>query len=326
MYGTQFEIISDHEALTAILKGNRSNKTYSSRLTRRVDRLLPFQFTVTHSPGRTIGMADYLSRHPTPCNKNNQIKAEELWNDLFTANIIEKKNLVLDEQNRQQKENQPIGDEMATESEMTKEKERSVENANQPIIKQRTSAKQATKESKRTDSAEKEVLCKQEKQTIKSIIASINTPNSMSSQSDSDTYEQSTIGFADRPPLKTPICNSINQIEILQNLGNYTFAAQLDADIFLQKVIALVKSPEAAKLVVYPPRGEKSSAASVSIQTNFYTWTKDSSCQNYYAQLYYEVTPRPRQHTGDSSKRMVATTQQGSGRNSPNLPSMQNRG
>ena len=78
VYGVQFEVISYHKALTAILKGNRANKTNSSRLTRWVDRLLPFQFTVKHSPGRTIGMADYLSRHPTPSNQNIQIKAEEL--------------------------------------------------------------------------------------------------------------------------------------------------------------------------------------------------------------------------------------------------------
>ena len=122
MYGTQFEIISDHKARTAILKGNRANKTYSSRLTRWVDRLLPFQFTVTHSPGTTIGMADYLSRHPSLSNKINQIKAEELWDDWFTVNNIDKKKPVLDEQNRQRKENQPIRDEAATESEGQKTK------------------------------------------------------------------------------------------------------------------------------------------------------------------------------------------------------------
>ena len=113
--GIQFEIISDHKALTAILKGNRANKTYSSRLTRWVDRLLPvFSFTVTHSPGETIGMADYLSRHPWPSNENNQIKAEELLNDWFTVNKIENKKLALDEQNRRRMGNQPIRGETAT--------------------------------------------------------------------------------------------------------------------------------------------------------------------------------------------------------------------
>ena len=82
VYGTQFENISDHKALNTVLKGHRTNKTYSSRLKRWVDRLLPFQLSETHSPGRTIGMSDYLSRHPSPNNENNQIKAEELWNEL----------------------------------------------------------------------------------------------------------------------------------------------------------------------------------------------------------------------------------------------------
>ena len=50
VYGIHFEIISDHKALNAILEGNRANKTYSIRLTSWIDRLLPFQFTVTHSP------------------------------------------------------------------------------------------------------------------------------------------------------------------------------------------------------------------------------------------------------------------------------------
>ena len=78
VYGTQFEVVSDHKAVTAILKGNRANKTYFSRLTPWVDQLLPFQFTVKHEPGGTIRMADYLSRHPSPSNKNNQTKTQTL--------------------------------------------------------------------------------------------------------------------------------------------------------------------------------------------------------------------------------------------------------
>ena len=85
VYGIQFEVISDHKALTAILKGNLANKTCSDRLSRWIDRLPQFQFTVTHSPGRTIGMAVYRSRHRSPSNQNNQIKAEELCNDWFTV-------------------------------------------------------------------------------------------------------------------------------------------------------------------------------------------------------------------------------------------------
>ena len=68
------------------------------------------------------------------------------------------------------------------------------------------------------------------------------------SNSDSDSYETSTTAFADKPRIKTPVCGSINQVEVLQNLGNYTFAAQFEADDFLQKVITLLKRPDETKI------------------------------------------------------------------------------
>ena len=65
VYGVSFGIVSDHKALQSVLKSNKGNKTYSSRLTRWVDRLRPFEISIVHTPGRTLGMADYLSRHPS---------------------------------------------------------------------------------------------------------------------------------------------------------------------------------------------------------------------------------------------------------------------
>ena len=41
LLGKSFTIATDHKALTSALDGNMSNKTYQSRLTRWVDRLLP---------------------------------------------------------------------------------------------------------------------------------------------------------------------------------------------------------------------------------------------------------------------------------------------
>ena len=41
VYGTEFEVVSDHKALMTFLKDNRANKSLSSRLIRRV---VPFQF------------------------------------------------------------------------------------------------------------------------------------------------------------------------------------------------------------------------------------------------------------------------------------------
>ena len=81
-----------------VLRSNRGNKTFSSRLTRWVDRLLPFEFEVVHVAGRTLGMADYQSRHPTDL-QGASIKAETLWNEWFTLNSINSLNDVL--QNKQ---------------------------------------------------------------------------------------------------------------------------------------------------------------------------------------------------------------------------------
>ena len=66
VYGDAFKIISDRNALATVLTGQKANKTYSSRLTRWVDQLLLFDIGVKHGPGRTLGIADYLSRNPSP--------------------------------------------------------------------------------------------------------------------------------------------------------------------------------------------------------------------------------------------------------------------
>ena len=64
--GRTFVIVTDHKALVSLLNGNnKKNKTMLSRLTRWLDRLIPFDFQVEHKPGAKIGLADYLSRHPS---------------------------------------------------------------------------------------------------------------------------------------------------------------------------------------------------------------------------------------------------------------------
>ena len=219
VYGTNFEEVSDHKALTSILKGNRANKTFSSQLTRWVDRLLPFQFTGCHEPGRTLGMADYLSSHPSPSNNNIKLKVEELWNYWFTVNEINVDKPVLVEQNKQ-----PItGGELTNQSELARGSEAS------------------------SDSE----LNKQCEQTIKSIIASFNPSANNATKmesSDSETYDAaSTIELASKPPLKTPMCYSVNQIEILSTLVIYTFAAHFETDEFLRKVITLTQKPDSTK-------------------------------------------------------------------------------
>ena len=53
LYGSHFTLQTDHQALLSALKNNRGNKTNQSRLTRWVDRLLPFHFKVEHIAGKT---------------------------------------------------------------------------------------------------------------------------------------------------------------------------------------------------------------------------------------------------------------------------------
>ena len=64
LYGKPFTVITDHRALLSIMRENRANKSYNSRLTRWVDRLLPFDLTIDHLPGSKIGLVDYISRDP----------------------------------------------------------------------------------------------------------------------------------------------------------------------------------------------------------------------------------------------------------------------
>ena len=61
------------------------NKTYQSRLTRWVDRLLPFHFTVEHVPGKNMGFADYLSRNPSGLAPSPNTEDNN-----FVTNAIEK--------------------------------------------------------------------------------------------------------------------------------------------------------------------------------------------------------------------------------------------
>ena len=65
LYRSEFEVITDHKALLSALSPNRGNKTYHSRLTRWVDRLLPFNFTIKQLAGKDLGFTDLISRIPS---------------------------------------------------------------------------------------------------------------------------------------------------------------------------------------------------------------------------------------------------------------------
>ena len=65
IYGKPIKLLTDHQALEPLIKRNRSNKTYSARLTRWLDRLAHFTINVNHIAGKHLALTDYLSRNPT---------------------------------------------------------------------------------------------------------------------------------------------------------------------------------------------------------------------------------------------------------------------
>ena len=65
------------------MRENRANKSFNSRLTRWVDRLLPFDFTIDHLTGSKMGLVDYISRDP----KRFLLNVEN-YTDFAAANSI----------------------------------------------------------------------------------------------------------------------------------------------------------------------------------------------------------------------------------------------
>ena len=63
-YGKPIELLTDHQALEPLIKRIRSNKTYSARLARWLDRLAHFDITIKHIAGKHSALTDYLSRNP----------------------------------------------------------------------------------------------------------------------------------------------------------------------------------------------------------------------------------------------------------------------
>ena len=83
LFGKSFTIITDHRALLSIMKEHRSNKSYNSRLTRWIDRLLSFDFNIEHIPGAKMGLVDYISRQP-----NQKAKVTNKYDEAFAVATI----------------------------------------------------------------------------------------------------------------------------------------------------------------------------------------------------------------------------------------------
>ena len=77
------KFLTDHQALEPFIKRNRSNKTYSARLTRWLDRLAHFTINVNHIAGKHLALTDYLSRNPTVPQQ-----ADEAYDEEYVTNSI----------------------------------------------------------------------------------------------------------------------------------------------------------------------------------------------------------------------------------------------
>ena len=84
LYGRSFTLITDHQALVSALNSNRSNKTYQSRLTRWIDRLIPFDFDIKHLSGSKMGLIDYISPHPV-----GKPQPPAYWDEHFVVALID---------------------------------------------------------------------------------------------------------------------------------------------------------------------------------------------------------------------------------------------
>ena len=83
LFGKNFTLLTDHRALLSVLKSHRSNKSYNSRLTRWIDRLLPSDFNIEHILGTKIRLVDYISRQP-----NQKAKSITQYDEEFMVSTI----------------------------------------------------------------------------------------------------------------------------------------------------------------------------------------------------------------------------------------------
>ena len=83
LFEKNFTVLTDHRALLSVLNAHRSNQSYNSRLTRWIDRLLPFDFNIEHIPGTRMGLDDYISRQP-----NQKAKSITQYDEEFMVATI----------------------------------------------------------------------------------------------------------------------------------------------------------------------------------------------------------------------------------------------
>ena len=75
LYGTKFEIVTDHEPLVPLY--NNPGRPAPVRVERHRSKLRQFDFKVVYEPGRT-SPCDFGSRHPPPARQYTELEKEEL--------------------------------------------------------------------------------------------------------------------------------------------------------------------------------------------------------------------------------------------------------
>ena len=84
LYGRRFTLITDHQALISKLQCNKNHNIYQSRLTRWIDRLLPFDFDLKHLASSKMGLIDYISRHLV-----GKPQPPAYWDEHFVVALID---------------------------------------------------------------------------------------------------------------------------------------------------------------------------------------------------------------------------------------------
>ena len=83
LYGKKVFLYTDHQELEPLIKRNRCNKQYSARLTRWLDRLAHFDFSVQHIAGSNLKFTDFLSRNPV-----EGATTEKMYDEHYVINIL----------------------------------------------------------------------------------------------------------------------------------------------------------------------------------------------------------------------------------------------
>ena len=211
-------------------------KQVSSRLTRWVDRLLPFEFEVIHAPGRVLVLADHITQHPTEM-KGTAVKAEKLWNDWFTENTITRINVIPENETTPQDASKEMKLTRAPDSVLRVENEHEDRQAKK--VKERKGKQPIKLRESKTNENEH-------------IISAENKLSNVRKQRESEIMQTGAS-------------------EIIDKINEAFLPANYEADKVVQKVIQLVKTREGSKISRLPaPWREKFNAFSVDHRTYLY--------------------------------------------------------